>query len=121
LGLQDRDLSILLTDNRGITKINKEYFDKDRPTNVISFSYLDGFNTEVLGDLVISVERAGQEAEKGGISVQERLFLLLIHGILHIIGFDHERGFNEARRMRYRERKLLGYVTNHQSYKELTL
>lgn len=74
-----------------------------------------------MGDLIVSVERAREEAEKAGIPFYERLFLLIIHGLLHVIGFDHEKGPQEARRMRYREKKLLHYVTAHRTYKELTL
>jgi rRNA maturation RNase YbeY len=121
LKLRDRDLSILFTDNKKIAKANKEFFGKDRPTNVISFSYIDGFDSEVFGDLIISVERVREEAEKAGISFYERLFALIIHGILHVIGHDHEKGCNESRRMRYRERKLLDYVTNHRTYQEIAL
>ncbi len=114
----ERDLSILLTDNKGIQKINKEYFNKDRPTNVISFSYMDGLPCEVAGDLIISLERAHEEAESTGTAFYERIFSLIIHGLLHIQGYDHETGERQARRMRYREKKLLTYVRNHQRYKE---
>ena len=121
LGLRDRDLSILLTDNRRIAALNKKCFGKDGPTNVISFSYADGFQDEVLGDLVISVERARQEAEQADMPFYERLFALVIHGLLHVLGFDHEKGGPEARRMRHREQKLLGYVTGLPAYKEMAL
>ena len=119
-GLEHRDFSILFTDNKGIQKINKSYFDRDRPTNVISFSYLDGFPCEVAGDLVISLERAREESDKSGVPFYERIFSLIIHGLLHVQGFDHENGEREARRMRYREKKLLTYVRNHKLYQELT-
>ena len=120
-GLQDRDLSILLTDDRKISALNRKCFGKDSPTNVISFSYLDGFQDEVLGDLIISVERAQQEAQLAGMPFYERLFALIIHGLLHVLGFDHEKGGPEARRMRYREHKLLGYLTGLRAYKEIAL
>jgi len=119
--LQDRDLSILLTDDRKISALNRKCFGKDSPTNVISFSYLDGFQDEVLGDLIISVERAQQEAQLAGMPFYERLFALIIHGLLHVLGFDHEKGGPEARRMRYREHKLLGYLTGLRAYKEIAL
>jgi rRNA maturation RNase YbeY len=118
LRLQDRDLSILLTNNEKIRRYNKELFGRDRPTNVISFSYADGFPCEVVGDLIVSVERAKEEAEAAGIPLYERLFALIIHGLLHVLGFDHEAGAAEARTMKYREKRLLAYVLSHRLYKE---
>ena len=120
LNLENRDLSILFSDNEQIRKINRTYFNRDRPTNVISFSYMDGSPCEVLGDLVISLERAREESEISGVPFYERVFSLIIHGMLHVLGFDHEKGDREARRMRYREKKLLTYVRAHKLYKELT-
>ncbi len=120
LGLGNRDLSILFTDDAEIRIVNRAYFNKDRPTNVISFSYADGFPCEVAGDLIISLERAHEESEKSGIPFYERVFSLIIHGLLHVQGFDHERGEREARRMRYREKKLLAHVLSDRRYKELT-
>lgn len=120
LGLGNRDLSILFTDNKRIRAINRTYFNKDRPTNVISFSYADGFSCEVLGDLIISLERAHEESLAAAIPLHERVFSLIIHGLLHVLGFDHEQGKREARRMRYREKKLLAHVVSHRLYKELT-
>ncbi len=122
-------------DNRQIRKLNKKFFDRDWPTNVISFSYLEPepeegaaqsagrqeFPCEMIGDIVISLERAREEAESADIPFYERVFALIIHGLLHILGFDHELGGNESRRMRYREKKLLGYVRSHPIYKEITL
>ena len=118
-GLKERDFSILFTDNKGIQSINKSYFDRDRPTNVISFSYLDSFPCEVAGDLIISLERAREESDKSGVPFYERIFSLIIHGLLHVQGFDHENGEREARRMRYREKKLLTHVRDHKLYQEL--
>jgi rRNA maturation RNase YbeY len=106
-GLQDRDISILLVDNRGIQALNLKFFGKERPTNVISFSYLDGPSHEVVGDIIISVEKAMEESEAANIPFYERLYALIVHGFLHILGFDHEAGEKEKRRMRYREKRLL--------------
>jgi rRNA maturation RNase YbeY len=119
--LQDRALSILFTDNRGIATFNKKCFGKDAPTNVISFSYLDGFENEVLGDLIISVEKTQDEAERAGLHFYARLIALIIHGIVHILGFDHEAGPMYARRMRYKERKLMSYARELDAYKEICL
>lgn len=121
LKLQDKDLSILFTDNQGIREYNQRFFGRNWPTNVISFGYEEGFAGEVLGDLVISLERAREESEGAAIPFYERVFALIIHGILHVLGFDHLKGVKEARRMRYREKKLLNYVLSHVLYKELVL
>ena len=121
LKLQDKDVNILFTDNRGIQEYNRRFFGRDWPTNVISFGYETAFSGEVLGDLVISLERAREESEQSGIPFSERVLALIIHGILHVLGFDHEAGVKETRRMRYREKKLLNHVLSHAAYKELTL
>ena len=121
LGLQDRDLSILLTDNKGIARLNKKCFGRDRATNVISFSYLDGFPNELLGDIIISVEEAKIEADRAAIPLHRVLFSLVVHGLVHILGYDHEKGGKEARRMKYRERKLIDHVVRLGAYKELSL
>jgi len=121
LRLQDKDVNILFTDNRGIQEYNRRFFGRDRPTNVISFGYETAFAGEVLGDLVISLEKAKEESEQSGISFYERVLALIIHGILHVLGFDHEIGVKEARRMRYREKKLLNHALSHAAYQELTL
>jgi len=120
---------------------NKQFFGKDLPTNVISFSYMEGATgsdpsvddgrptlrlagipvmEKIIGDIIISLEKAKEEAEGLSCHFYERVFALIIHGLLHITGHDHINDRNEARRMRYRERKLLDYVRSHQLYKELT-
>jgi probable rRNA maturation factor len=119
LKLQDRDLSILFVDDRKITVMNKEFFGKERPTNVISFSYLEGMPGEALGDVVISVERAADEARTAAIPFYERLFNLIVHGIVHIIGYDHVKGKPEARKMRYREKKLMRLVLEDPGFRKL--
>lgn len=119
LKLQDRDLSILFVDDRKMTVMNKEFFCKDRPTNVISFSYLEGMTGEALGDVIISVERAADEARAAAIPFYERLFHLIVHGIVHIIGYDHVKGKSEARKMRYREKKLMRLVLEDPGFRKL--
>jgi probable rRNA maturation factor len=101
--------------------MNKSYFGKDRPTNVISFSYMNGFSCEVIGDIAISLEKAKEEAEDADCHFYERIFALIIHGILHILGFDHENGKNESRRMKYREKKLMAYVRSHDLFKKMVI
>ena len=120
-GQQDRDFSILFTDNRKIAALNLKCFGKSAPTNVISFSYQDGFRHEMLGDLIVSVEQAREEARLAGLPFYERLVSLIIHGLLHVLGFHHESGGPEARRMRYREKKLLAYAKTLPEYKKIAL
>jgi probable rRNA maturation factor len=119
LGFQNKDLSVLFVDDKKITILNKKFFGKNHPTNVISFSYMDGLPGEVLGDIIISLERAEEEARTSGTYFYERFFALLVHGLTHIIGYDHVKGKKESRKMRYREKKLMDFVTAHEEYKEL--
>ena len=110
---EDTELSILLTDNEGIRALNRRYLDRDRPTDVLSFPMWD-FNSElrtpnselILGDVVISIEKAGKQAEELDVTMDEELSRLLVHGILHLFGFDHEKGRREAVRMRKEEERL---------------
>ncbi len=105
LGAGDRQLSLMLVDDDGIRTINRDYLRKDRPTNVIAFSLAEGdfgnINPDVLGDVVVSVEAAGREAKAAGIPVGDALLNLLIHGVLHLSGYDHEgpQGRSRARLM----------------------
>ncbi len=111
LGYHDSELSVAIVGDRSIRRINREYLGKDRPTNVISFSMREGefgdLPSPLLGDVVISADTAAREAEEGGMSFHARLGFLLLHGILHLTGYDHERsGEAEARRMGRKEREL---------------
>lgn len=107
---------MLLVDDRKIALMNRDLFGKDRATNVISFSYIDGMHGEAVGDIIISVERAASEALSAGIPFYERFFSLIVHGLAHILGYDHTQGASEARRMRYREKKLMEVVLGHPAY-----
>jgi probable rRNA maturation factor len=119
LGFQNKDLSILFVDNKKITILNEKYFGRNNPTNVISFSYMDGLPGEVLGDIIISVERAEEEARSSGTYFYERLFALIVHGLAHVMGYDHEKDEKENRKMKTREKKLMGFVTAREEYKVL--
>ena len=114
LGISSHELSILFLDNRGITEINKKYLKRNRPTNVISFSLTEGefgnINPQVLGDVVISIEKALEQAEINGKTPGEEISFLLIHGILHLLGYDHIRGKGERKRMRGKEKEVYKVV-----------
>jgi probable rRNA maturation factor len=88
----DVELSIVLTDNKHIQELNREYLGRDKPTNVISFPQQEGegFAGNHLGDVVISVERAYEESLEGGIDMKGRIKQLLVHGICHLSGYNHE-------------------------------
>jgi probable rRNA maturation factor len=115
LGYQDDELSISIVGDSGIRRINREYLDKDRPTNVISFCMHEGnfgeINPHILGDVIISADTAQREADEGGITFDSRLVLLLLHGILHLTGYDHERsGEEQARKMEETEQKIFAML-----------
>lgn len=108
---EETELSVSIVGDRTIRIINREYLAKDRPTNVISFSLQEGdcggVNPHALGDVIISADTAAREAEEGGMAFFERLSFLLLHGILHLCGYDHERsGEAEAQKMRQKEQQL---------------
>lgn len=99
-GCAGKEISLLLVDDEEIREINRRYLHRDRPTNVLSFSLAEGeygeINPDVLGDIVISVETAAAEAAEGGITFDDAMDFLLIHGLLHLLGYDHERSGDEA-------------------------
>jgi len=115
LGLEDRELSLLLVDNEEIQEFNRLYLGRDYPTNVISFAMSEGaygdVNPQLLGDIIISVEKAMSEGETSGASLKESLDFLMIHGLLHLLGYDHKSGdTQEARRMQDKENELFLYL-----------
>ncbi|WP_276210301.1 rRNA maturation RNase YbeY [Heyndrickxia coagulans] len=99
-GVEDgTELSITFTDNEGIREINRDYRGKDQPTDVISFALEEMGEGEieitgaeiprVLGDIIISVPRAKEQAEEYGHSFERELGFLAVHGFLHLLGYDH--------------------------------
>jgi probable rRNA maturation factor len=114
LGYQKWEISILLVDDHQIKKLNKKYLRRNRPTDVISFSQIEGesshINTHLLGDVVISVETAKRQAKGANTTLQDEITFLLIHGILHLLGYDHGGSVREASKMRAKERELLSKI-----------
>lgn len=108
-GESESELSLEVVGNKRIRRLNHQYRHQDRPTDVLAFSTreADGPRTPLLGDVVISFHKAVEQASQHGHTSDEELLKLLIHGILHLVGYDHERGEREARRMRRRERAIL--------------
>ena len=105
LGAGQKELSLMIVDDEGIREINRDYLRRDRPTNVIAFSLTEGdfgdVNPGVLGDVVVSADTAAREARAAGIPVEDAILYLIIHGILHLAGYDHEgpKGIARARIM----------------------
>jgi probable rRNA maturation factor len=114
LGCNYHEISIVIMDDAQIRALNHDYRGIDRPTNVLSFPMQEGEFSNItpglLGDLVISAQTAAREAEDAGITLDERLSQLLIHGILHLVGFDHETGEEDARQMEIKSLALLKLI-----------
>ena len=114
LGSPDGELSILLLDDPQIAVLNKDYLQREGPTNVIAFPMREGafaeINPELLGDVAISLETAEKEGLAVGMSMKDRLSELMVHGILHLFGYDHETSETEARRMEAKSRELLEQI-----------
>lgn len=91
--------------------LNRRYRGKDRPTDVLSFSFREGafpqVQPDLLGDIVIAVPVAERQARERGHSLRSEIDRLLVHGLLHLAGYDHEQGPYAARRMRRKELQLL--------------
>ena len=113
------EISILLCHNEYIHELNKQYRDIDRPTDVLSFALnegeedgYDGPDTALLGDIVISLDKVQEQADEYGHSVERELAYLTIHGMLHILGYDHMEPDDKAEMRKEEEFILtrLGYV-----------
>ena len=128
LGLKDAELSILLVDDSRMRRLNYKYRGIDRATDVLSFpqmsysvkrkalsvkSYnaINAQRTTLLGDVVINLQAVKRQAPEHGLSFNEELRWLLVHGVLHLIGYDHERSKYAERKMRTKEKELLEYIS----------
>ena len=111
LDYPEAELSILIVDDQQITQLNRQYLNREGPTNVIAFAMRQGQFADIapnlLGDVVISADTAQREAQSAGISMQDRFDQLLIHGTLHLLGYDHENTKAEARKMEEKTNELL--------------
>ena len=114
LALSKAEVSILLLDDSGIASLNEQYLKKPGPTDVISFPMHDGafpaVQPDLLGDIAISVPTAQRQADRRGVPLREEMASLLVHGMLHLIGYDHELSPADSRRMKAREREALAKV-----------
>ena len=112
----DVQLSVTFTDNEGIRAINKSYRNIDSATDVLSFPLVDFEGGEEpptdepllpLGDIVISLERAREQAEEFGHSYERELAFLTVHSMLHLLGYDHVNSEEEDMDMRRRQKEIL--------------
>ena len=112
---QDAEVSVSFVDTADIQKLNSDYRQKDAPTDVLSFPLGENgefdLNEEtgaaVLGDIVLSMEKAYEQAEIYGHSLQREVAYLTVHSMFHLLGYDHEQGGLEAVRMREKEEAVL--------------
>ncbi len=107
---QSAELTVSLVDDREMHRLNRGFRGIDRPTDVLAYAMREGVrapgDADVLGDVVISMETAARQARRRGVTTAEEMRALLIHGVLHLLGYDHERSPVEARRMKAMERQL---------------
>src|ERR687887_1043139 len=110
LNCQTSDLSVLIVDDARIQRLNARYRGIDRPTDVLAFAMREGpfahLQAQLLVNVVISAETAVRQAHARRHSLAEELTRLLIHGTLHLLGYDHEVSAAAARLMRAKEREL---------------
>lgn len=110
------ELSVLVTDDATIRDLNRDYRNQDCPTDVLSFSQLEGAaefprppgEPQPLGDIVISYDRVREQAREYGHSEQRELAYLAVHGLLHLLGFDHETEAERAKMRAAEEAALVG-------------
>ena len=114
LELFDAELSLLLCDDATIHPLNRDYRGKDKPTDVLSFAQREGefafVDDNLLGDVIISMDTTIRQATERNHSVQTELRVLLVHGILHLLGYDHIED-DEAEIMEAKEREILAVIT----------
>ncbi len=101
------ELSVALIGNGEMRKLNARYRKKDYPTDVLSFPAAQDMpdGVRLLGDVIISVDKAKEQAKERGRSLDKEMTTLLIHGVLHLLGYDHERSAKDARIMGRLEKK----------------
>ena len=109
LGSDRAELSILLVDDAEIAALNRRHRGRSRPTDVLAFSLLEGAHADrrgaLLGDVVIGIETAARQARARRRTLDDEVARLLVHGALHLVGYDHRRSA-EARIMRAQERRV---------------
>jgi len=112
---RDAEISLTFTDNEGIRELNRSYRDKDSATDVLSFPLYDFHGGETplgegrveLGDIVLSLERAAEQAAELGHGFEREAAFLCVHSVLHLLGYDHERSPEDEEIMCERQREIM--------------
>jgi probable rRNA maturation factor len=117
LDCADKEISLSFVDDENIRLLNKQYLGKDKATNVISFSLQEGeygnINPQILGDIIVSVETAQRDALYGKLTIAQEIDFLIIHGILHLLGYHHENTTKkEANKMWQTEKDLFNAIND---------
>jgi len=111
LGCADKEICLSFIDDEKIKQLNKQYLGKDNATNVLSFSLLEGeygnINPQILGDVIISVETAQRDALYGKLTLDQEINFLIIHGILHLLGYNHENTTEKEKKIMQQKEKEL--------------
>lgn len=114
LGLLEAELSLLFVNDLQIQTLNRRYLHRDKPTNVLAFPMRKGefptLHPHLLGDLVISVETARRQSNRFGLNEMEMVILLMVHGVLHLIGYEHEGTKKGGREMAIKQKELFHSV-----------
>jgi probable rRNA maturation factor len=118
IGFPESEVNVVYLDDEGIREYNRQYLHRDRPTNVISFSMNEGecnnLDPKVLGDILISVETAQRDASVSFFELNDMLDYLMIHGVLHLLGYDHENDAESAAEMEKKEKELFVLLHGYQ-------
>ena len=113
MNIKDAVMSIIIVDNKEIHRINKQYRNIDRETDVISFALEEGETFDepykTLGDIYISIDKVYEQAKEYGHSVKRELFFLVTHGFLHLLGYDHMKKEDEEIMFPLQEKILNNY------------
>ena len=116
LELPNAELSLLLVNDVQIQALNRRYLRLDKPTNVLAFPMREGefsvLHPNLLGDLVISVETARRQMKRFGLDKMKMVILLMIHGVLHLLGYEHEGTKKGAREMAIKQKELFQKCRN---------
>jgi rRNA maturation RNase YbeY len=121
-GASRSSLSLLLVGDGAMRRLNRRYRRRDRTTDVLAFPmavsprltpHASRLTPHPIGDIVISLPQAARQAKRAGHSLERELAVLVTHGVLHLLGYDHERSAREARRMQRKERAILGALRLH--------
>jgi probable rRNA maturation factor len=112
IGAEDRQATVVFVSDAAIRKLNRQFRGKDYATDVLSFpSQAESFETDAkanLGEIVISLDRAQVQAKESGLTLANEVEQLILHGLLHLCGYDHETDNGEMNRLELKLRKKLG-------------